>query len=352
MLEILLVHGTLDAMDNIIQLEPPTFTDDLDDYLKVCGSTKEMSRCIQNTLNTRLNGPDGSSWGFIIQAGYMLVIGHALWVYFLGSQFMSPQMHLSLDSYKSSFNIFCLTPPPLTPTSEYNEHVKSYTTHNADSLLEQPEIRQSTVERKNFISGRQKVINDFFSTIGNIFVFARCFVKFDMADESTYPLLLHRLSKLVSLIVYTQFRKLMDTHITTAPWIPHHLLHFVQSYFQSITGLATTPALLRLVLTNSGSDKYLVKDFKASENLFKLFYDNLTSAMVCNNLGVLQSPPLSYELFFPKSKTKSKQSVENQSTTEVTKKLGSLIVSGNHDVRLPFDKLTERYCSFFSSRKM
>ena len=50
-------------------------------------------------------------------------------------------------------------------------------------------------------------------------------------------------------------------------------------------------------------------------------------------------------------KTKSKQSVENQSTTEVTKKLGSLIVSGNHDVRLPFDKLTERYCSFFLQGK-
>ena len=82
-------------------------------------------------------------------------------------------------------------------------------------------MRQSTVERKNFISGRQKVINDFVSTIGNIFVFARCFVKFDMADESTYPLLLHRPSKLVSLVVNTQFRKLMDTHITTAPWIPH-----------------------------------------------------------------------------------------------------------------------------------
>ena len=52
-------------------------------------------------------------------------------------------------------------------------------------------------------------------------------------------------------------------------------------------------------MTESGLNKYNIKDYKQGEYLFKSFHDNLLHAMNCNTLGILTSPPQMYHTFFP-----------------------------------------------------
>ena len=59
MMEILLPIVTFNAQEELIQLEPIYFTDDITKSTKTCSSNKSLSRKMINALQLRVNGPDG-----------------------------------------------------------------------------------------------------------------------------------------------------------------------------------------------------------------------------------------------------------------------------------------------------
>ena len=66
-----------------------------------------------------------------------------------------------------------------------------------------------------------------------------------MASEDTYPLFLHRLAEVESIITDPKFKCLVNSSIHNAPWIPHQLLFNIQNYFKSITLITTKFLALR-----------------------------------------------------------------------------------------------------------
>ena len=75
MLEILLPIATFNAQEELIQLEQPSFTDDITESTKTCSSTKSLSRKMINALQLRVNGPDGRSRDYIFQAIELPILG-------------------------------------------------------------------------------------------------------------------------------------------------------------------------------------------------------------------------------------------------------------------------------------
>ena len=131
-------------------------------------------------------------------------------------------------------------------------------------------------------------------------MFFRCFVEFDISSEDTYPLFLRRISSIAAVVSDCRFRDLVS--LSAAPWIPHQLIQFVQTYFESLTLNATNPAIIRNSLTERGHQRLPVHHFRDSEYMFKSFHDNLRQVMVTGNLGFFSSIPQSYHHFFPQAK--------------------------------------------------
>ena len=119
-----------------------------------------------------------------------------------------------------------------------------------------------------------------------------------MASEDTYPLFLHRLAEVASIITDPKFKRLVNSSIHNAPWIPHQLLFNIQNYFESLTLIATNPSALRNVATEQGSQKYNLKEYMESERQYKAFHDALRACIACSSLGVFQYAPKTYYDFF------------------------------------------------------
>ena len=176
MTEILLPVGTFNAQEELIQLEPPVFTDDITEATKTCSSTKALSRKMINALQSRVNGPDGRSRDYIFQAIELPILGQAIISYLLSSIF-TPPMNTSIEGYKNTFNIFAFLPPPINKA--YDDHILMCNKNTADDVIGQSDHSAAPIKRTTFINGRQKTLSDVLATIGNLFIFFKCIVNFD-----------------------------------------------------------------------------------------------------------------------------------------------------------------------------
>ena len=351
MLEVLLPIPLLDAQDQIIELIPPTFTDDLVEFTKTATSTRALSRQLLNAIQARINGPEGKSRDYLYQSVELPILGQATMTYLINSMFATPR-NATIDAFKNTFNIFSLLPPSYNKA--YDDHVYTCNKNNADDILEQADHNMSAVKRTPFINGRQEKLSDVLATIGNVFLFFRCFIEFDIQNEKTYPLFLRRLADLASTVNDYRFRQLVDSSISQAPWIPHQIIYFIQSYFQTLTLNATNPALLRNIQTEVDQEKYNVRDYKQSEYLFTSFHDNLLHSMNCNTLGLLTSPPQTFYSFFPSARRKNEHHDDRRDRDPARpppQPMAQLIVKGTGPVVPPHAKMSCRPCSGYMQGK-
>ena len=317
---------------------------------------KNLAWKLLNALQSRVNGPDGKSRDYVLQAVDLPDIGIATMTYLLASRFASTRSY-TMDNYKNTFNVFCLLPPPANKA--YEEHILACNKNTADDILGQSDKNAAPIKRTPFINGRQEKMEDVLATIGNLFIFFKCIVQFDINNEETYPFFLRRLSSLASTITDPRFRHLVDSSLPIAPWIPHQIIFFVQNYFQTFTQNAMNPTLLRNVLTKENENKYNIKDFRQSEFMFRSFHDKLLRAMNCNNLGLLTSPPQTYFYFFPDAKpttNKNFKSADNKNYDKgdgnnQTRQLVQILVTGRQPVVPPHSKLSFKPCSDFLQGK-
>ena len=127
-----------------------------------------------------------------------------------------------------------------------------------------------------------------------------------MADLSTYPLLLPRISEFAEHIYDSQYKSFHDKHLPTIPWLSYTLLTYLQKYFQTCTHVACKPSNIRAIM--SGSTIY-PKLFKDAELSFPNFMEQLGCCVIRDNMGSLASPPASFSPFplqLPSPKGKQK----------------------------------------------
>lgn len=110
--------------------------------------------------------------------------------------------------------------------------------NTADDIIGQRE-KQAVSIKNIFLGDKQESLTDVLATIENFFLYSRTLVDFKMYDLTTYPLLLHRFSKIASVINNPRFKSLVEPHLQSIPWIPHQLIFFLQNYFEFITSVTT-----------------------------------------------------------------------------------------------------------------
>ena len=347
MLNVLLAVPSLDSADEVTELFRPELTADLTEFVQTATSNKTLARMLTNALHARVNGADGRSRDYLLHSADLPVVSQATTAYLLSSQFASPRSS-SLEALKNSFNVYSFTPPPLK-SKAYDDHLRDCSKNHADDILEQPDHLASVIKRQTFVGGRQDTLSDVLATIANLFMFFRCFVEFDISSEATYPLFLRRISSIAAVVSDCRFRDLVS--LSAAPWIPHQLIQFVQTYFESLTLNATNPAIIRNSLTERGHQRLPVHHFRESEYIFKSFHDNLRQAMVTGNLGFFGSIPQSYHHFFPQAKNLPPPSLppkqEHRPRPDSTGPPPQLIVVGNGNTIPPHSKLSVRPCADF-----
>ena len=91
----------------------------------------------------------------------------------LHNYYHSGQINRDNESIKKFFNILSLLPPPLNRDVEYEKYTSASHNTEADNILEQPSDNRSGIRKDIFIRGRQETLEDVFSFVGNITVFAR-----------------------------------------------------------------------------------------------------------------------------------------------------------------------------------
>jgi hypothetical protein len=232
----------------VVDLTPPTLTDNFLEAISTSSSTKDLSRNLISILQVDQEDRDFKSGDFILRAADPPSINQAFMTYFIGACFPSHSLPKNLETLKSTFNLYSLTPPPSSSDKDYLSHLRATNDNDTDFLLEQPEAKQAVVQRKCFIGGNQETLDDVLSTIGNIFYFAKSIVDFDINNTSSYPLILLRYSEFAEYIYDSEFKSLFQKHIPAMPWLPHSLISYIQQHFQDVTPIATKPKNLRSTL--------------------------------------------------------------------------------------------------------
>ena len=243
--------------------------------------------------------------------------------------------------------MFAITAPPTSKHPAYNDHIKACNEFAADDIIEQSEHAAVAMRRNAFLGGKQNSLTDVLSCIGNFFLYARTIVDFEMNDVDTYPLVLHRLSEIATIINNSKLRSLIDDSLASTPWIPHQIILFLQNYFESISLVATNPTSLRNVQTEEAQNKYRVKDFHDSEYCYKSFYDSLRACIVSQSLGFFHHAPKTYFEFFPNASTRNdrdSKKIKEEIIKDVSRQLQQLVVSGDVSEKPPASKLTVRPC--------
>ena len=113
MVDVLLAVPTLNAVDELIELDVLELTADLAEFVRTALSNKVLSHMLTNTLYARVKGTNGNSRDYILHSADLPVITQATTTYLLSSQFASPR-NSSIDALKDSFNMFSFTPLPST----------------------------------------------------------------------------------------------------------------------------------------------------------------------------------------------------------------------------------------------
>ena len=85
MLEILLAVGTVDAQDDLLDVVPPTFSDDLNDATRSASSAKVLARSILNCLQARVHGVERRSRDYLLNSVDLPLISQATTSYLIAS---------------------------------------------------------------------------------------------------------------------------------------------------------------------------------------------------------------------------------------------------------------------------
>ena len=132
---------------NVIQLDPPTLTEELLAAVAECSSTKELSREMMKILDANLQENEGKSRDLLLRIVDPPSINYALMSYFIGGCFPSNSFSKNLEIIKSAFAIFAWTPPH-NDNKVYQDHLKATINNVADELLDQSKAKQDLIERK------------------------------------------------------------------------------------------------------------------------------------------------------------------------------------------------------------
>ena len=87
MIHLLFAVPILDAGGNVIQLDPPTLSEDFLAAVEECTSTKELSREMIKILDANIQESEGKSRDFLLRSVDPPSINHALMFYFIGRCF-------------------------------------------------------------------------------------------------------------------------------------------------------------------------------------------------------------------------------------------------------------------------
>ena len=168
-----------------------------------------------------------------------------------------------------------------------------------------------------------------------------------MADTTTYPLILLRMSEFAEYVFDSTFRNLFDQHLPTMAWLPHSLLNYLQQYFAACTPAAIKPGNIRAVINGSPIPPRL---FSTAETFWPRIMDIMKGCIIGGNMGLLSTPPDSYVIFFPhaaKQKRKLKEHPEVEETPtktpRLTKPVGFLINTGEKKLP-PANRLSVNPC--------
>ena len=91
MLDVLLAVSTVNAADEVTELDRPELTADLAEFVRTATSNKILARMLTNALHTRVNVADGRSRDYILLSADLPVISQATTAYLLSNQFASPR---------------------------------------------------------------------------------------------------------------------------------------------------------------------------------------------------------------------------------------------------------------------
>ena len=109
MLDVLLAVSTINAADEVTELDRPELTADLAEFVQTATSNKTLARMMTNALHARVNGADGRSRDYLLHSADLPVVSQTTTTYLLSSQFASPRSS-SLEALKNSFNVYSFTP--------------------------------------------------------------------------------------------------------------------------------------------------------------------------------------------------------------------------------------------------
>ena len=119
---------------NVIQINPPTLTDDFLATVEESSSIKELIREMIRILDANLQETEGKSRDFLLKSVDPPAINHDLISYFIGSRFLSIEFTKNMEILKSTFTMFTWNPPP-QENKVYLDQLRSTTNNIADELL-------------------------------------------------------------------------------------------------------------------------------------------------------------------------------------------------------------------------
>ena len=130
-----------------------------------------------------------------------------------------------------------------------------------------------------------------------IFIFVKSLVDFDLKDQTTYPLILQRMSNLADIVQGVNFVQLYDAALPKSPLMPHKLLCLLQSYFHSCTLPSLSPTAISNVIIHN---VVKITTFSQSEFVVKDILNALRSKLALKHIKYLSlNPSHTYALSFP-----------------------------------------------------
>ena len=138
--QLLFAVPILDAAGTVIQLDPPTLTEDFLAAIDESSSIKELTREMMRIMYSKVQETEGKSIDFLLRSADPPAINHALMGYSIGSSFHSIGFSKNKEKLKSSFTMFAWTPPP-QDNKVYQDHLRETTNNIADKLLSHPEFK-------------------------------------------------------------------------------------------------------------------------------------------------------------------------------------------------------------------
>ena len=132
-----------DAEGDIAGLEPASLVDDLLGVITTSTTNNCLSWSIIVYFNTLIESEEKLG-DFLIKLANPPLLNHAILGYFIGKNFPNLPIHNMLDTLKTSLIILALTPPRISQSFEFNEHVRLTEVNTAGFILEEPEHKRST----------------------------------------------------------------------------------------------------------------------------------------------------------------------------------------------------------------